>query len=201
VSADSDFKSQPDKKHRPDIKRWNDRYQKLPADVEPLAEPELADCERFLEGNGLALEVASGKGANALYLASIGYRVIALDCAINGLKLAAQAARKHNLVIHQAVVDLKQMLLPGQTFDLISVIRYLERSLFEQLVAALKPGGLLFYKTFNQAYLETHPGFNPDYVLDNGELQTVFTDLEILASDSAKNGNRSTSSYILGRKK
>ena len=181
-------------------KRWNDRYRKQPVDVEPLAEPELAACERYLDGNGLALEVASGKGANALYLAGIGYRVIALDCAINGLKLAAYAARQHNLVIHQAAVDLKRMVLPEQTFDLISVVRYLERSLFAQLAAALKPDGLLFYKTFNRAFLDTHPGFNPDYVLKKGELQTVFANLEIVAGDSAKYGSNITTSYILGRK-
>ena len=69
---------------------------------------------------------------------------------------------------------------PQGQFDLIICFHYLNRKLFKLLPGLLAPGGILMMKTFNQDLLKTRPGFNPDYVLQPGELLRVFSDLTII---------------------
>lgn len=74
---------------------------------------------------------------------------------------------------------------PGEPGALKS---YLNRALFPALVQTLRPGGLLLYKTFNTNMLRTRPGFNPDYLLDPGELARLLSALAPLqTNDHADN--------------
>ena len=168
---------------RQDIERWNRKYAETADGVEPAGEHELRQWAHVLPGRGLALELACGKGANALYLAQLGYEVVAVDGAINGLALCQRTAVHRNLAVHPVAMDLDRAVLPGQCFDLISVVRYLNRSLWPHLVKALTPGGMLFCKTFNRRHLTACPGFNARYLLDDGELDRTFVTLERLAGN------------------
>jgi len=61
----------------------------------------------------------------------------------------------------------------------------------------LKADGLLVYKTFNQRHRIKRPGFNPDYLLQDGELRQWFGDMQCLASNDGENND--TASYWIGR--
>lgn len=191
----------------PDVERWNRRYANpvvCTRDPETGAEPELLAHHRLLDGKGIALEVAAGRGDNALYLASVGYRVVACDLAINGLSPCAAFAQRHALPVHCMVCDLDSYRFPSEAFDMVSVVRYLNRPIFPELVDWLKPRGLLFYKTFNRNVLKDRSGFNPGYVLEPGELDTAFAEMEILASGRGRAEPMpevSKTSYILARKR
>ena len=206
----------------PDIDRWNKKYDLSAADgsqtdsqIMPKGEDELVALRPYLESDfsgisdlsettKIALEVASGKGRNALYLASIGYRVIAVDCALNGLVPGQSSAKRLDLPMNSIACDLETCQFPQHSFDLVSVIRFLKRPLFEVISAWVKPGGLLFYKTFNRDHLLSHPKFNSGYVVETGELNTAFPDFEIRATDYCSGGTApliSGTSFILGRKK
>ncbi len=179
---------------RSDIDRWNRKYAGGAGSVDPAGEPELAVAASALPGRGLALELACGRGANALYLARLGYEVIAVDCAINGLGACNRTARRLGLPVYPVVMDLERAVLPPGRFRLVCVVRYLNRGLFPALAEALAPGGILFYKTFNGRHLEDRRGFNPGYVLEDGELERAFSALERLAGDES-----GTTSWILAR--
>ncbi len=178
-----------------DTERWNRKYLEGDGIVVLKGEPELVKNSQALSSSGLAIELACGKGANALYLCSLGYDVVAADASIEGLKICLREANNLKFRLLPAVMDLDHYPLPANSFDLISVVRYLNRALFDDLVSALKPGGILFYKTFNPKHLESHPGFNPAFVVDYGELSKVFTELEIIDHDE-----QGSSSFVLGRK-
>ena len=180
---------------RDDRERWNCKYQNGTGNVAPGAEPELLVHRRALGASGSAIELACGSGANALYLASIGYDVVAADISIEGLKIANRAAQRLGLKILPVVMDLDQYPLPKSYFAMISVIRYLNRAMFRHLIGSLRPGGLLFYKTFNRRHLDAQPSFNPRYVLNDGELVTALSALELIA-----HSEDGPSSYFLGRK-
>jgi SAM-dependent methyltransferase len=137
----------------------------------------------LLTGKGLGPELACGRGANALYLAELGYQVVAMDGSINALRQCAAASRRQGLAVYPVVTDLDKTLLPVGAFQLISVIRYLNRDLFPAVVAALAPGGVLFYKTSNGLHLIDHPRFNPGFLLRDNELAEAFGMLEILAGE------------------
>ena len=53
-------------------------------------------------------------------------------------------------------------------FDVIVVVHYLHRPLFPQLLAALRPGGVLVYETFTTAQAARGKPTNPDFLLRPG---------------------------------
>jgi tellurite methyltransferase len=180
---------------RADRERWDRKYLNGDGSVYLGGEPELVAHCGDLPCSGLALELACGKGANALYLASLGYDVVAADISIEGLKICSREARRIGLRLLPVALDLDQYALPHSQFELISVVRYLNRALFGPLIDALKPGGLLFYKTFNLRHLRDHPNFNPAYVLEDGELSASLAALDMIAQSE-----QGASSYVLGRR-
>ena len=103
---------------------------------------------------GKVLDVASGSGRHALFLASLGYQVEAVDRDEQALaRLSAGARVRHLTGISSRVLDLEQPPqqepnLGHEAYDAILVFFYLYRPLFPCLIDALKPGGILLYETF-----------------------------------------------------
>jgi 2-polyprenyl-3-methyl-5-hydroxy-6-metoxy-1,4-benzoquinol methylase len=152
-----------------DRERWDRKYAagEGPAHFEP--KPFLTEHRHLLTG-GRALDVACGFGGTALYLASLGYRVDALDVSSVGLAQAQAEAARRSLHINLAQVDLMHWSVPSSRYDLIVVFHYLNRDLMPRLTAGLRPGGLLFQAARNTRYLSTRPDFDPAHMLELGEL-------------------------------
>ncbi len=147
---------------------------------------------------GPALDVACGTGRHALLLGARGQHVTAVDWSDAGLEVleararaegipirrissAEQIVKSHHGGIDLVQADLEQLQLPENTFELILCIQYLQRSLFPELVRALRPGGFLLFETFTQAQLAFNVGpRNPDYLLRSGELRAVFSELRVI---------------------
>jgi SAM-dependent methyltransferase len=92
---------------------------------------------------GRALDLGCGAGRNALYLAQHGYQVDALDISAVGLERARQRAEELDVAVTWIQRDLETAELGDDQYDLIVVIRYLNRVLIPRLADALKPGGVL----------------------------------------------------------
>jgi tellurite methyltransferase len=121
------------------IEEWDRRYragEQLSATPAPLV-------VEFTSGlvPGSALDLASGPGRNALYLAERGWRVTAVDSS----PVAIELLRGRNQSIEAQIADLETgefEILP-QAFDLVLSCYYLQRSLIPAMQSALRPGGLL----------------------------------------------------------
>ena len=61
---------------------------------------------------------------------------------------------------------------------MIVVSRFLHRPSLPALAQALRPGGLLFYQTFNRNKPAGGPS-SPDFLLEPGELPEVFSNLTL----------------------
>lgn len=130
---------------------------------------------------GKALDIACGRGRNALPLAELGYAVTALDASSQGLKLLNDEARRRGLTITTLQQDLEQNpQLPRAAFDVVLQFFYLQRSLFDAVRDAVRPGGVVVVRTFSRAGSFAGGPGNPDYVLEVGELLTLFQGWEIL---------------------
>ncbi len=130
---------------------------------------------------GKVLDIACGRGRNALPMAERGYAVTALDASPQGLSLLAEEARERQLTITTLQQDLEQdHHLPRESFDIVLQFFYLQRSLFDSLRESVRPGGVAVVRTFSRAGNFTDGPGNPDYVLEVGELLRVFRGWEIL---------------------
>jgi tellurite methyltransferase len=146
---------------------------------------------------GAALDLACGTGRHALMLAGRGQFVNAVDW--SGAALDILESRAHKAKLHVSRADntsgtgprtygirliqanLEDIRLPDTMFSLILCLQYLQRSLFQQMVAALRPGGVLVFETFTRAQL-SYSGSprNPAHLLASGELRTAFPGLHTL---------------------
>lgn len=176
-----------------DVERWEERYaQYLSGEKTAQFEPDdlLADHSALFPGNGKALDVATGLGANALWLAEQGYATSAVDCSNTGLSILQTEAERRNVEVTTHAVDLDRWVWPDNEFDVVCVFRFLNRDIFASIQQSLKPGGLLVYQTFNQNFLKDKPSFNPSYVLGDNELNEVFDSFEIIVNDQTGKSTR-----------
>jgi len=183
-----------------DILKWDRKYRSSGAIVSIEAEQELLEYDSILPQSGQALDLACGLGKNSLFLAQRGFHVTAIDGSDQGLSKLRVSARAHGLAgqIETRQADLDQYNLAKEYFDLILVVRYLNRDLFTAIVSALKPGGVLVYKTFNRNFLKQRPGFNPAYTIEAMELAAAFAALEIVVDNH--NDTQSEYAFLIGRK-
>ena len=120
---------------------------------------------------GRVLDLASGSGRNARWLAAQGWQVEAVD------RDAAALAAMHglaNIVTRQA--DLEQGPWPygAEQFDAIVVCRYLHRPLLPLLAASLSPNGVLIYETFMRGQEKIGRPQRPEFLLWPNELLVSF---------------------------
>ncbi len=104
---------------------------------------------------GLALDIGSGDGRNALFLARSGFDVTAIDFSKIGSEKLAKFAKNQGLAdrIHSICIDARQWIYPENKFDLVIAVTlfdHLPKSdfapLFEKVGKCLKRGGALFVK-------------------------------------------------------
>jgi 2-polyprenyl-3-methyl-5-hydroxy-6-metoxy-1,4-benzoquinol methylase len=137
----------------------------------------LVDNNFLLPGQGYALDLACGLGANALYLAEAGLNTSAWDASSVALNILEQGAKQKNLELSIKQVFIESNKLPKNTFDVIVVSRFLDRSLCRAIIDSLKLDGLLFYQTYVREKLSPIGPKNPDFLLGRNELLKLFYSL------------------------
>ncbi len=156
----------------------------------------------LLPRQGQALELACGLGANALLLAEAGLAVDAWDISPVALQKLDRQAQTKGLQINTAAVLIDTDHLTGKSYDVIVISRFLDRTLCNAIMAALKPGGLLFYQTFTRHKLDKSGPSNPDYLLARNELLQLFAPLTVIyyqeypAIGDLQRGNRNEAQLI-----
>lgn len=130
---------------------------------------------------GSALDVAGGLGRHALWVAAQGWQVTLVDSSQVALNQAQAAAEDRGLRLNLVCSDLRQYDFGHERFDLILVFFYLERALFPALQQALRPSGILLYKTYTREQLRFERGpRNPEHLLEPQELGRAFPGLRVL---------------------
>jgi tellurite methyltransferase len=127
-----------------------------------------------------ALDLACGAGRNALYLAGEGYRVDAMDISSVALERGAARAAEMGVEVDWIAIDLDDAELLPDRYDLVVVARYMNRSLTQALMDALRDGGHLLYEQHLQTDQEVSGPSNPDFRLRPNELLEMFGALRVL---------------------
>jgi SAM-dependent methyltransferase len=164
-----------------DQQRWNSKWESRSAlkfDPHPL----LTKNRDLITGNGAALDLACGLGQNAIWLAQLGYRVLGVDISRVALERARVEARSSGIEgdIAFKQVDLDIWLPAEDTYDLICVIRFLDRDLLPAIRKATRAGGVVVYATRHLGALKKQPKANKAYLLEANELAGFFSGWQFL---------------------
>jgi len=190
-------------------RKWDTKYAQATLNTPANPSFVLKEHSRLLPFNGQALELASGLGGNARFLAQCGLKTHAWDISDSALTVLNNWASLNQLPITPLLTDLEQMILPYQQFDVIVVSRYLDRNQFKAIEEALKPNGLLFYQTFLAPVQDNAPQ-NPNFYIQPNEFNQAWSKLQTLVygegwlnSENATQENPSKHRYAwyIGRKK
>ena len=164
---------------------WNQKYRE---GIRTLTEPDPFLVEAYSEfvhptfpDGGSALDLAGGTGRHSLYLAERGWRVTLTDISEVAIEKARLNAGALASQIHFVVDDLTQFRASQTQFDLVMGFFYLERGIFPEIVKAVRPGGLLVYKTYTtkQLNLESGPKAS-EHLLQPGELLRLVDGMQVL---------------------
>ena len=154
---------------------WDERHRgKAAGEAEPFLAEMLARIPR-----GVVLDIAAGRGRNALPLARAGNSVVAVDYSVEAMRLLAATAREARLAIWPIVANLDSFHLKDESFDAIVNINFLDRALFPNFVRALRPGGVLIADTFLVDQAAIGRPRDPRFLLAHGELRTLAGGLEV----------------------
>jgi 2-polyprenyl-3-methyl-5-hydroxy-6-metoxy-1,4-benzoquinol methylase len=147
-----------------DSTQWDERYSTSEliwtGRANQFVEAHLADLEP-----GTAIDVGAGEGRNAVWLASRGWSVTAVDFSRVGLDKADQLASEHSVEVSTVCADATTW-TPAAPVDLV-VLSYLQlpsdqqRTVLEHAATWLNPGGTLFVIAHDRSNIEHGHGGPP----------------------------------------
>jgi len=140
----------------------------------------LVEYAHLLPTTGVALDLACGLGANAIFLAQQGLNVHAWDISEQAINRLTRVCETNEIKMNAMVRDVQEHPPIADSYDVISVSYFLERNIIYNIISALKPKGLLFYQTFIQENVSEQGPSNPKYRLTENELLKLFSPLHVL---------------------
>ena len=167
---------------------WDERFREGSYPEDPDPSPVL---KRYVESfpDGRALDVATGTGRNALFLAERGYEVDALDTSREGLKITRRNAEERDVDanVNPIRADATEYEFPESAYDVVTVSFYRTLDRLGDLKAALRPGGALFYQHHLQSSDPVDTGPSTDrYRFRSNELLRACLDLTVLRYDERR---------------
>lgn len=180
--------------------RWDQRYAE--GEYRPRVHPSpflVEWLDRIPVGH--ALDVATGTGRNALHLAEAGFDVTAVDISEVALARGRDEASRRGLDVRWVAADLDDDPLPDDAYDLITVMRYRNRSLWPRLAAALAPNGWILVEHHLRTDRPDVAGpSSPEFRLEPGELLEAFAGLRVVHySEDVEPADHRPSDFVLAR--
>jgi SAM-dependent methyltransferase len=137
---------------------WDERYGA--AGYYYCAEPNdfLREHCGAIRPGGAVLCLADGEGRNAVFLAALGYAVVAVDQSFVGLQKAKRLAASKGVRITTIQADLADYRIEPDRWDgIVSIFCHLPRPLraeiYRQVLPGLKPGGLFLLEAYTPEQL------------------------------------------------
>lgn len=147
-----------------ELSRWNQRFGAEEYVFGTAPNAFLAAHKPLLPARGRALCVADGEGRNSVWLAEQGLEVTAFDFSPVGVEKARRLAAERGVRVHYDVASVYDWRWPQAAFDVVAAIFVqfadpaMRAFMFERMVGALAPGGLLLLEGYTPKQLEYRTG-------------------------------------------
>jgi SAM-dependent methyltransferase len=184
---------------------WDERFREGEYPQNPDPSPVL---DQYLSEvpDGRALDVATGTGRNAVFLATEGYEVDAVDQSHEGLRITRENAASRGVEsrVNLIQADIPTYRFPTDTYNLITVSFYRVVDRLPDIKEALQEGGYLFIEHHLRSEGPTPSGPSDDrYRFGANELLQACLDMTVLYYDAGveeRAGNeRRATARILAR--
>ncbi len=161
-----------------DRRRWNERYREGAYQSREHPSAVLIEWQDALRGNS-ALDIACGRGRNAIHLASLGFDVDAIDISDIAIQQAVQRANSMDLRVHWITHDLERSLPVEGPYDLILMIRYVNEPLLSTAIKLLAPQGKILVEEHLISDANVIGPTNPRFRVPPESVQRTLGSLEI----------------------
>ena len=130
---------------------------------------------------GHALDIGAGEGRNALFLASLGLDVLAIDQSEVGMQKALRRAQQRGVKLRAKAVDLQDFDAASSSLDIVSSIfvhlpATLRAAVHKRIGAWLKPGGVFVLEAYAPDQIARGTGGPKDAAL-LASLETILREL------------------------
>lgn len=184
---------------------WDERFASGEYPRSPDPSPVLRSYEPHIP-DGRALDIATGTGRNAVFLAEAGYTVDALDASSEGLAIVSERAANRGIAdrIETIQGDVSTYGFPAETYELITMSFFHTLDRFADMAEALVPGGYLFVEGHLRSSKTTPSGPQDDrYRFAANELLRAGLGLTVLYYDETTeerpNDRRRATARLLAR--
>lgn len=197
-----------------DVAFWNERYARPDYAYGEAPNAFVVQAAGHIPA-GPVLCLAEGEGRNAVHLATLGYRVTAVDQSEVGLGKARVLAAKRGVAIETVRVNLADYSIqPRAWAGIVSVFAHLppalRRRVHADAVAGLRPGGVFILEAYTPAQLALGTGGpkSPELLMTLAGLREELAGLELLIGhelerdvcEGAYHTGRGAVVQILGRR-
>lgn len=171
---------------------WEERYSEEGYAYGTAANEFLMSQQHRLKPGMKCLAVGDGEGRNGVWLAEQGLDVLSVDYSSVGVAKAGQLAASRNVSLKTECVDLTQWQWPVNEFDLVVAIFVhfnpeLRPALHRNMLAALKPGGIIILEAYDKGQLQYKTGGPPveEMLYSEAILKEDFAAAETLHAEHA----------------
>lgn len=142
---------------------WNERYGGAELVYGAAPNEFLQSVADRIPRQGTALDIGAGEGRNALFLASLGLDVLAVDQSDVGMAKAGRLAKERGLALRTQAADLREFDAEPESFDVVSSIFVhlpadLRAAVHANIVRWLKPGGVFVLEAYSPDQLARGTG-------------------------------------------
>jgi SAM-dependent methyltransferase len=164
---------------------WNERYSEPGFTYGTEPNEFVAAVADRIPAGGRVLSLAEGEGRNAVYLASLGYRVTGVDGSEVGLRKAQVLAAERGVTIVTIHADLSSFEIETEQWDGI-IASYchlpseIRTPLFQAAVRGLKLGGVFVLEAYSKEQVNYGTGGpqSPDMLMALDELKQELAGLD-----------------------
>ena len=148
------------------------------------------------------LDIACGSGRHTLFFARNGCRVVAMERSVDALTSLHDSIDSERLPVSVVQSDVENMSLLPESFDAIVNTCFLFRPLAQRYEEALRPGGILYFRTFTTDHQDVLGNTRPrrDFLLEPDELRRMFRNLEVLHYGESVESDRALATLVAVRR-
>ena len=166
---------------------WNERYAGDSYFYGTTPNAFVSECAPQIPP-GPVLCLAEGEGRNAVFLATRGHAVTAVDQSAVGLAKAQRLAADRKVALTTAVTDLAAFSIEprawsGVVATFVHLPQPLRRNLHRQVADGLRPGGVFIFEAYTPEQVKFRTGGpvnQPELLVKMAELRDELGDLELV---------------------